>query len=280
MSYELVIVGAGITGLRAAILAYKLGVKDVLIVDYEKNRGGFGSKLFDRPEFADEKKLIEMSDELPYEFWFQSTVVGFFAGEEGENHQLSVQTPLGTRDIDARKVLLCSGSLEKPREAHMIPGSRPAGVMTPYMVSGLLERGFLPGNDCIVIENSKFAKTIANVLAEKGIKVKRIPGETSKITNVKGNARVSEVEITDLKTDETYSYPCDTLIFSKGRIPCTFYLKGTRVDLDDKQFIITNDEGKTNIPGIGALGSCTNRASQFDVFSQKTTEIIQKFIAD
>lgn len=278
MTYELVIIGAGLVGLRAATIAQDMGINDVLVVDYEKNIGGFGSALFNRNEFEEEKKLIAKSKNLPFEFWHQSTVVGFFTGENGENHQISIQTPSGTKEVEAKKVLFSTGSLEKPRETNRIAGARPAGVMTPIMALNLIERGFSPGTDCIVIENNKTSKAIADLLEEKEVHVQRIPGESVKITNIAGNSRVTGVEIINLQTKASTSHACDTLVYSEGTIPCTFYLKGTEIELDNQNYVIVDDKGRTNIQGIIALGSCTNKAAQFDAFSDSTLSSIKAFL--
>jgi thioredoxin reductase len=273
MCYELVIIGAGKSGMKAAITAGRLGLKNVLMVDYEKRIGGFRSILFNRNGFELEKKLIEDCEKLPFEFWYQSTVVGFFTGEDGENHQISVQTPTGLKDIEAKRVILSSGSLDKPREAHQIAGARPAGVITPTLALGLLERGFVPGRQCIVFENGKIAKAVADILEENGSDVERLSGASLKITNIKGNSRISEVGILDMKTGEILNYPCDTLIFSEGSIPCTFFLKGTSVGRDKQHYIIVDEKGKTNIPGVFAYGSCTIRHSD-DTYEKTLNEVL------
>lgn len=72
-------------------------------------------------------------------------MTGLFEAFAGGNHELNIQTPSGTKDITAEKIIICSGALEKPREAHKIYGTRPAGVMTPTMAIGLMNRNLLPG---------------------------------------------------------------------------------------------------------------------------------------
>lgn len=278
MSYELVIIGAGITGLTAATKAQELGLENVLIVDYEKQKGGFRSTVFDREDFSKEKEVVSQAENLPYKIWYQSTVVGFFAGENGDHHQISIQTPNGSKDIEAKKIILSSGAMEKPREGNKIPGSRPAGVITPLMALGLLNRGYLPGKNIIIFENGKLSKAVAELSVEKGAEVNSIKGKFAKIKNIKGNSRVTEVEIENTESGENSCYPCDTLIYSEGTIPCTFYLKGSMVDLDEHMFVKVDDEGRTNITNVMAVGSCTNRASQLDVFSDTTSEIIKSFL--
>lgn len=279
MSYQLVILGAGLSGLRVANIAHELGIKNVLIIDYEKSSGGPFSSLFDQAEFKKEKELLEQSNGLSYEFWYQSTVVGFFPAEDDEKHQISVQTPQGSTDIEAEHVILCTGALEKPREAHKISGSRPAGVMTPTMAAGLIERGYLPGLKPIVMENNKTSEAIATILEEKNVEVNKVSSSDFKVMNIKGNSRVNAVEMFDLNSEEVLTFLCDTLIFSEGTIPSTFYLKGSLIDLDDEQYIKVDKVGRTNIPGVIALGSCTT-IQNYDVFSEQTEDMIKAFLTN
>ncbi|MCK9906292.1 hypothetical protein MXD63_40675, partial [Frankia sp. Cpl3] len=122
---------------------------------------------WDSPEFSREKELLEKAADLPYEIRTQSTVVGFFPGGEGDPHQLFVQSPTGTYSVEAKKVLIASGSLEKPREAHKIAGTRPAGVMTPMMVMQLRERGYQPGNRIVVMDSGRISRSTAHILAKE-----------------------------------------------------------------------------------------------------------------
>lgn len=278
MYYELVIIGAGLTGLKTAIITHDLKINNVLIVDYEKRKGGFGSSLFEREEFQAEREILKESLNLPYEFWPQSTVIGFFAGENGENHQISIQTPTGTKEVEAKRVFFCTGSLEKPREAHQIAGSRPAGVMTPLMALGLIERNRLPGFKCLVVENGKISKAVANILEEKGCIVQRVPAEHYTIKNIKGNSRLNEVEIQDSETGDLHNYSCDTLIFSEGRIPCTFYLKGTNIKRDPNHFIMIDEYGRTNVSGVFAFGTCTNHAETFYYSLNQTNNLLKEIL--
>lgn len=276
MHYELVIIGAGLMGIRSALAAKELGIKNVLLVDYEKEIGGFGASLFARKEFHREQKLIEKAKTLPYEFWQQATVVGFFAGENGNPHELSIQTPTGTKEIVVDKVILSSGTLEKPREAHRIGGTRPSGIMTPLLALSLLERNQLPGYQSIVVENGKVSTAVANLLEEHGSQVIRVDGKKEKIIDIQGNSRVSKVTLKNIVTGEVTSYKCDTLIFSEGTIPCTFYLKGTSIKRDEHHYIVVDGCGKTNVPGIVALGSCTNNGNNFDYHSETQSRVLIK----
>ncbi|QDS32952.1 NAD(P)/FAD-dependent oxidoreductase [Brevibacillus brevis] len=257
MMYELVIIGAGISGLTAALSAWEGGVSSVLMIDYQKRRGGFTLPYWSSDEFAPERELLEKAASLPYEIHEQSTVVGFFPGANGQLHQLYVQSPMGTYSIEAKKVLIASGSLEKPREAHKIPGTRPAGVMTPMMAMQLIERGYQPGRKMVLIENGRISRSTAGLLEKETSNLVKYAESDWELTSIKGFSRVEGVQLRNRMTDEIVEVACDTLIFAKGRVPCTFFLKGTPIERDHHDAIIVDATGKTNLPDIYAAGSCT-----------------------
>jgi len=257
--YELVIVGAGISGLTAAMAAREAGLTGVLLVEHEKNTGGTARLLRGSAEFREETSLLEASAALPYEIWFQATVTGFLQGEAGEGHQLNIQTPTGTRIVEASKVLLCSGSLEKPREARRIAGTRPAGIMTSTMALNLVARGYRPGERILVYDNGRIARAAAQRLVLSDARVERLPGDRWEVLKVGGISRLNRVEAKDRLTGQPGTFDCDTLIYAEQRIPGTFYLKGSLVERDREHAIRVDEQGRTNIENVYAAGACTDR---------------------
>jgi thioredoxin reductase len=258
MTYELLVIGAGISGMAAALEAKACGAERVLIADYEERFGGFARSLFRTEEFAEEAEIMRKAERLPYDICLKNTVVGFFTGEEGEAHQISLQGPKGGMQIKAERVLLCSGSLEKPREAHRIPGSRPAGVMTPLMAVQMLERGYLPGRNVLLAGEGRIAGSTMKLFREEGIRIERLDPNWE-VTGVVGDRRVTGVLLRNAATGEKSLRECDTLLFSRGRIPCTYYLKGGEIQRDARHAIVTDEWGRTNWERISAAGSCTSR---------------------
>lgn len=257
MYYDVVIVGAGISGMTAAREAFNRGMKNVLIVDYQDKAGGFTLPFQDQPGFVREKELFAETDQLPYEIWLQSTVIGFFPGEDGENHQLYVQTPDDTHTVETKKILIASGSVGKPRENLMVAGSRPAGVMTPMMAANLIQKGYSLGEHVILMDNGRITSGLRHMINNIGEAVEIIDEQEWNVSRIQGGARIEQVELVHDDTTETKT--CDTLIFSKGRIPCTFFLKGTPVERNRDLAVVINEKGQTNIPGVYAAGSCTDK---------------------
>lgn len=254
MIYDLIIIGAGISGLTAARMAAEKGLQNVILLDYQKAPGGFTRPYWVTDDFALEQQLLRESSQLPYEIRVESTVVGFFPGEP---HQLYVQCPNGTYSLETHRIFIASGALEKPREAHRISGTRPAGVMTPMMAAQLLSRGYIPGEKVVLMENGRITRAAAALLMDKAGEILSFSEDTWHIDNLSGFARLDGIRLQHQETGEVLEQACDTLIYAKGRIPSTFFLKGTPVERDHHGAVLVDEQGRTNLPHVFAAGSCT-----------------------
>ena len=255
--YEWVIIGAGLSGISAALAAARLGVERVLILEHQSRPGGFTAPYFTSSLFDRERELIEEAKRLPYPIWTRTTVVGLFPGENGDDHSVFIQKENGTETVRAKRILIASGALEKPREAQEIPGSRPAGVITPHLAVELLDRGEFPGDRVLCIGETRMHAAAAERLEAAGYRVDRYRHQDVSIREIEGHGRVTGVKLARNSDGKTFRWSGDTVIYAKGRIPCTFFLKGTGVERDPHHAVVTDREGRTNIPGIYAAGSCT-----------------------
>ena len=134
-SCEVAIVGAGPAGLGAAVRLKALGV-DAAVLDRENEAGGvprhcghytFGVREFRRvlkgPDYA--RKLVRQAQEAGVSLFPQTTVVALEPGP-----RLIVTGPAGRGEIQAKRVLLCTGVRERSRAGRLVGGDRPLGVVT------------------------------------------------------------------------------------------------------------------------------------------------------
>src|SRR5205823_14564116 len=70
-----------------------------------------------------------------------TTVTGWTPGPDG-SHAVTMTSPAGIETVRAAAVLLATGCRERPRTARLVPGDRPAGVMT---TGELQQRVYLGG---------------------------------------------------------------------------------------------------------------------------------------
>lgn len=278
MYFDLVIIGAGISGLSAALASHNRGLENVLLLEYEKEIGGFQSKLYHLPEFFQEKKLLTAASELPYETWTNATVIGFFPGEEGENHQLFVQQKTGTVTVEAKIVLIASGSLQQPREAFKIPGTRPFGVMTSLLASNLVDQGYLPGDNVVMFERTRIDSAVKRKLESQGITIQSLSLDEYNLVKINGFGKVESIEVEHVPTGTHKMIPCDTILYSGGRIPSTFFLKQTAVERNEHLAVVVDEQGQTSVPNVFAVGSCTDKGDDQHFTSKEMAETVMQRI--
>jgi len=147
-----VVVGGGPAGLSAARALRRLGVGSVLVADREAAAGGvprhsahtgYGLRDLHRvmtgPSYA--RALAEAAQAAGAEVRSGTTVTEVASGPGGA--QLVTMTSAGgIKTVPAAAVLLATGCRERPRAARLVPGDRPAGVMT---TGELQQRVYLGG---------------------------------------------------------------------------------------------------------------------------------------
>jgi thioredoxin reductase len=200
-----------------------------------------------------------------------TTVTGLASGPGGS--QLVTMTSAGgIETVPAAAVLLATGCRERPRAARLVPGDRPAGVMT---TGELQQRVYLGGERlagrALVVgaEHVSFsaAVTLAHAGADvvalvtgherqqsyaafrlgaavrwripvwTGSTVSRITGSRitgSRITGsrITGRGRLAGAEVTDLRTGATRFVPCETVVFTGDWIPDHELARRAGVTLD------------------------------------------------
>src|ERR1700761_324845 len=137
---DLLIIGAGPTGLSAADEATKLGLKRVVVLERESEAGGtprhcghlgFGMQDFKRlytgPKYAERLRQLTGRFEVR---------CGHAATEIASGGRVEISSPQGPYSITARRVLMATGTYERTSAQRLTPGARPFGVLT----TGALQR--------------------------------------------------------------------------------------------------------------------------------------------
>jgi thioredoxin reductase len=138
---DVAIIGAGPSGLSAAIELAKLGQKNTMVFDREAEAGGvprhcahtgFGIAEFKRPMTGPDyaRKLVETAQRHNVALALLFTLI------EIDGDLLVFSTPKGIKYYRARRTLLALGARETPRPARLVSGIRSPNIIT----TGALQR--------------------------------------------------------------------------------------------------------------------------------------------
>ncbi|ATL32323.1 NAD(P)/FAD-dependent oxidoreductase [Streptomyces formicae] len=242
---DVLVVGAGPAGLAAAAVLAALGAGEVEVLDREPraggtprhcHHGGFGPLGLEGPGFAE--RWVRTAERSGAALRTGVTVTDW-AGPL----TLDTTSPHGLERITARAVVLATGARERPRAARLVPGTRPAGVLTTgellravhvhrqhvgtrAVVVGAESVGFaaldalrLAGVDvaALVTEHPRHQTSPARALdarLRRGVPL--LTGAT--VADILGRGRVSGVRLTH-RDGRTAHVPCDTVVFTGDFVP-------------------------------------------------------------
>lgn len=303
---DILIIGGGSAGMAAAAAAYEQGVRDILILERSDRLGGilcqcihsgFGLHRYGQeltgPEYA--KRHVEDIRRCGIAYKLNTFVLDL----TGDRVVTAMNPEDGLFQVQAKAVVLAMGCRERSRGALMIPGTRPAGVITAGTAQRYLNlEGYLPGKHVVILGSGDIGLIMARQFVMEGIEVKEVVellpfsgGLTrnisqclndfniplrlsSTVVEIRGRSRVSSVVVA--KVDEhrkpipgtEREVPCDTLVISAGLIPENELSReaGVRMSPSTKGAVV-DDLLQTSVPGIFACGNVLHVHDMVDFVS-------------
>jgi NADPH-dependent 2,4-dienoyl-CoA reductase/sulfur reductase-like enzyme len=245
-----VVIGGGPSGLAAAVELRRLGIEPVTVIEREREAGGiprhsdhtgFGIRDFRTvltgPRYA--ARYRELAEREAVDVLAETMVTGW-EGERG----LRVTGPHGRWELEPPAVVLATGCRERPRSARLVPGSRPAGVMTTSTLQQLVHlRGERVGNRAVIVGAEHVSFSAVATLAHGGASVAGLVTELPKhqslgvfragaavryrapvwtrtaVTRIEGTERVEAVELIELDSGRARKVECDLIVFTADWIP-------------------------------------------------------------
>jgi thioredoxin reductase len=297
-----VVVGGGPAGLAAAAELCRRGIGDVVVLEREAQAGGiprharhqgFGLRDLRRslsgPAYA--RRYVELAREAGVELLEETMVTGWAPSKAARPATLELTSPRGRIALEPAAVVLATGCRERPRAARLVPGSRPAGVMTTGMLQQLVYlRGLPAGRRALVVGAEHVSFSAILTLAHGGARTIALATELprhaslaafrlgarlrygvpvwtrARVTGIHGRERVERVELTALDSGRVRDVACDTVVFSADWIPDHELAVMAGVELDAGTRGPAVDASlRCSRPGVFAAGNLLHGAEQADV---------------
>ena len=291
--YQLVIIGGGSAGIAAALGAYENGLRNILVVEREKEYGGilqqcihngFGLHTFNEelsgPAYA-EKYFNLIADKKEIKFMYEATVIKI------QDKILSIQSRQGLLHIEAQAIIISTGCRERPAGAIGLKGDRCKGVYTAGTAQKYLNiQGYLVGKKVFILGSGDIGLIMARRMKLEGADVIGVaeiqPYSNGLARNIKQcledfniplylSHTVESVHgknnleyITLIEVDENLKkkegsekrIDCDCLLLSIGLIPENTLIEEIGVKIDPRtKGAIVDDRYMTSIEGIFACGN-------------------------
>lgn len=292
--YDLIVIGGGPAGLAAAQSAWDKGLKNILIVERDKELGGilnqcihngFGLHHFKEeltgPEYAG--RFVKLLSETGVEVRLDTMVLELTPDKRV--HMVGKATDY--RVEEAKAIVLAMGCRERTRGAISIPGTRPAGIFTAGAAQRYVNmEGWLPGKRVVILGSGDIGLIMARRMTLEGAKVLAcvevmpysgglnrnivqclqdfdIPLYLSHtVTDIRGRDRVEQVVVS--KVDKNRApipgtgmvFDCDTLLLSVGLIPENELTRQAGIGMDRRtNGAVVYENMETSIPGVFACGN-------------------------
>jgi thioredoxin reductase len=313
VNVDVLVVGAGPAGLSAAAELRRLGVGTVLVADREATAGGVprhswhtGYGLRDRrrimtgPAYA--RTLVDSAVAAGAEVLVGTTVGclrrepsaapgGEHSAAPGGGHSAVLTSARGIEIVQGRAVLLATGCRERPRAARLVPGDRPAGVMT---TGELQQRVYLEGERlagrAVVVGAEHVSFSAAVTLAHAGARVVALVTEFGRqqsylafragaalrwrvpvwtgcvVSRIVGHEELTGVELTSAASGLVRFVPCSTVVFTADWIPDYELARAAGLEMDPfSRGPVVDTALETSWAGVFAAGNLVHAAETADI---------------
>ncbi|MFF5706943.1 NAD(P)/FAD-dependent oxidoreductase [Streptomyces sp. NPDC012794] len=272
---DVLVVGAGPAGLALAARVVAAGAGRVEVLEREEEAGGVPRHChhggFGRPPLP----------WLPGPAYARRAVAAALAAgavvrtgvtATGWAGPLALETtgPSGLERITARAVVLATGARERPRSARLVPGTRPAGVLTTGELQQSVHLHGRPvGRRAVVVGAEPVARHAVRTLRRSGTEVVAVLTEHARGTAVPGVPLLTATTVSELRGRGRLSgvavrhrdgrsgvIACDTVVFTGDWIPEHELARRGGVPVDPGTLGPRVDAAfRTGTPGVFAVGN-------------------------
>lgn len=273
MTYKLIILGSGPSGLTAALYAARANLQPVVIGGFQwggqlmlttviENFPGFpegimGPQLMDLMRKQAQRFGAEIIDD-------DVTNVDFSNGTK--------KVYIGDKVFEARAVILTTGASSKwiglESERKFIGrGVSSCATCDAFFFKGK-EVVVVGGGDSAMEDSiflTKFATNVTVIHRRDKLRASKIMQDraftnpkisfiwNSQIADILGKDKVEGVVIEDANTGQRSNFPCQGIFVAIGHQPNTEFLKG-HIELDEKGYVVRKNWSQTSVEGVFVAG--------------------------
>ncbi|WP_328787078.1 NAD(P)/FAD-dependent oxidoreductase [Streptomyces sp. NBC_00273] len=312
---DVVVVGAGPSGLAAAIALRQAGVARVEVLERESAAGGIPRhcahtgygvrdlrRVMSGPRYA--RHYAQAARAAGVELSTTAMVTGWSA-----DGGLEVSSPAGLRTVHASAVLLATGARERGRAARWVPGDRGEGVYTTgQLQQEVYLRGQQVGSRALVVGAEHVSFSAVTTLRHAGVEVVGLTTELpqhqsyavfnfatrmlyktplltgTRVVELRGRPRLTHAVLMRLSDGRQLTVPCDTIVFTGDWIPDHELARTAGLQMDPATLGPTIDAtGSTSRPGIFAAGNLCHPVETADVAAlggRHVGGVIARWLAD
>jgi thioredoxin reductase (NADPH) len=281
MDYELAIIGSGPAGFSAGIYAARSGIK---VAVFDRGDGGGRAVLSPKVEnYAGFPSIsgIELMEKMKEH---ASKYVDFHFYEEVKNIKQSgklFHVTTEKKSYEVGSILLCTGTEHKTLEISGEKEFQGKGVSYCATCDGFFFKGkkvAVAGGGNTAVMEAIFLKQIgasevflihrreqlrAEKIYEDEARQKKVQILlNSTVEKIVGKDKVQTIHLKDLTTGKPIELSVDGVFISVGETPQNGLAKQLNVNLDDKGYIITDRQQRTNVKGVFAAGDITGGIHQ------------------
>jgi len=280
----------------------------VLVVEREEEAGGvprhcahtgFGvrdlRRVLSGPRYA--RRIVDLTERAGVEVSTRTMVTGWASPRVAE-----ITGPAGVERVGATAVVLATGARERPRAARLVPGDRPAGVLTTGELQQLVHvrRGAAEaiGRRAVVVGAEHVSYSALLTLRRAGVRpigmitslerhqtvglfalaaatALRVPLWTgTSLSAIRGRGRVSQVELAEVSSGRTRTIDADTVVFSGDWIPDHELARAGGLKIDPGTRGPAADLlGRTSGAGIFAAGNLVHPVEPADVVACRAARV-------
>ena len=276
--YEAFVIGGGPAGITACMYLLRAGVKIGWAEKFAPGGQVLNTELIENyPGFPEGIKGYELMAKM--EKHLSSFEFDKFTDEvlEIEHAYKNNKVKLSSEEVKAKSVIICTGASHKKLG---IPGEEELlgkGVSYCALCDGMFFKdqvvACIGGGNTALEESlylSKLAKKVYLIHRRdqfRGYKVyqERVLSNpkieviyNSVVEEIKGKEKVEEILILNKETQSKAELKVDGVFVFIGLAPNSYFIPRT-MKVDERGFIITNNEMETNLPGIFAAGDVRSK---------------------